>query len=87
MKLEFSQEIFEKNPQISNFMKNCSVGAKLLHAYRQKDRPDEAISHLSQFCKCTLTKVHDIGTVKPKRVLFQRVKRQDKNLHGIDNNV
>jgi len=38
MKLEFSQEIFFKNPQISNFMKVCAVGAKLFHAYRQNNR-------------------------------------------------
>jgi len=25
---------FFKNPQISNLMKNCPVGAELLHAYR-----------------------------------------------------
>jgi len=74
MKLEFSQQIFEKS---SNFMKSCPVGAKLLHAYRLKDRPDEAISHLSQFCKCAL-KVHDTGTVKPIGVLFQRIASQDK---------
>jgi hypothetical protein len=67
-------------------MKNCPVGAELLHASRQKDRPDDAIIHLSQFCKCAL-KVRDTGTVKPNRVLFQRVKSQDKNLHEIDNNV
>jgi len=67
-------------------MRNCPVGAELLHAYRQKDRPDEALSRLSQFCKCAV-KVHDIGIVKPNGVLFQRIKSQDKNLHEIDNNV
>ena len=67
-------------------MKNCPVGAELLHAHRQKDRPDDAISHLSQFCKCTL-KVHDTVIVKPNGVLFQRIKSQDKNLHETDNNV
>jgi hypothetical protein len=67
-------------------MKNCPVGAELLHAYRQKERPDEATSHLLQFCKCVL-KVHDTGIIKPNGVLFQRIKSQDKNLHEIDNNV
>ena len=67
-------------------MKNRPVVAELLLAYRQKDRPDEAFSRLSQFCKFAI-KVHDTGIVKPNGVLFQRIKSQDKNLHEIDNNV
>ena len=31
MNLEFSRQIFEKNPQISNFMKIRPVGAVLFH--------------------------------------------------------
>ena len=34
MKLEFSQQIFKKNTQISNFMKICPVGAELFHVDR-----------------------------------------------------
>ena len=37
MKFEFSQEIFEKKSQISNFMKICSVGAELSNADRRTD--------------------------------------------------
>jgi hypothetical protein len=50
MKLEFSQQIFEKNTQIPNFMKIRSVGAAF-HAERLTDgtdRYDEANSHFSQ---------------------------------------
>jgi hypothetical protein len=38
MKLEFSQLIFEKNPQMSNFMKICPMGAELFHVERQTDK-------------------------------------------------
>ena len=38
MKLEFSRHIFEKNIQISNFMKICPVGAELFHADGRTDR-------------------------------------------------
>jgi hypothetical protein len=85
MKLEFSQKIFEKSSNIK-FHEKLSHGSRVGPCVQQKDRPDEAISHLSQFCKCAL-KVHDTGTVKPSGVLFQRIKSQDKNLHEIDNNV
>jgi len=37
VKLELSQQIFFKNPQISNFMEIHPVGAELFHADRQKD--------------------------------------------------
>jgi len=50
-KLEFSWQIFEKNIQISNFMKIHPVGAQLFHAYRRTDRHDEANSLFSQFCE------------------------------------
>ena len=37
MNLEFSRQIFEKNTQISNFMKIRSVGAKMFHADGRND--------------------------------------------------
>jgi hypothetical protein len=37
MKIEFFQQGFEKNIQISNFMKICPVAAELFHADRQTD--------------------------------------------------
>jgi hypothetical protein len=37
MKLEFSGQIFEKNTQISNFMKIHRVGAEFFHADGQID--------------------------------------------------
>jgi hypothetical protein len=37
MRLEFSQHIFEKNPQISNFMKIRPMGAELLLARGRLD--------------------------------------------------
>jgi len=43
----FSRQIF-KGPQISNFLKIRRVGAELIHADRQTDRPDEANNCLSQ---------------------------------------
>jgi len=47
---------FFKNPEVSNFMKFCPVGAKLFHVdrlvNRQMDSCDEALSCFSQFCKC-----------------------------------
>jgi len=48
--------MFFKNPEISDFMKICPVGAELLDMCRQMDRQtdrhDEANSHFSQFCEC-----------------------------------
>jgi hypothetical protein len=41
MKLEISEQIFEKKPLLSNFMKISPVGTELLHADRRKDRHDE----------------------------------------------
>ena len=39
MKLEFSQQIFEKKKaQISSFIKLCQVGVELFHANGRKDR-------------------------------------------------
>jgi hypothetical protein len=35
MKLEFSRQIFEKNSQISNYMKIRPLGAELFHAGRR----------------------------------------------------
>jgi hypothetical protein len=37
MKLEFSPQYFEKNTQISNFMKIRLVGAELFHSDRRTD--------------------------------------------------
>ena len=48
MKLEFSQQIFEKYSNIS-FMKIRPVGAELFLA----DTRGEANSHFSQFCERT----------------------------------
>jgi len=51
IKLEFSQHIFEKNPQIPNFIKIRLVEAELFHADRDTDRRtnrhDEANSRFS----------------------------------------
>jgi len=41
---------FQKNAEISNFMKLCTMGAELFHADRQTDRHYEADSGFSQFC-------------------------------------
>jgi hypothetical protein len=43
MKLEFSQQIFEKNIQIPNFIKSRPVPAELLHADGRTGRQDEVI--------------------------------------------
>jgi len=56
MKLEFSRQIFEKNNQISIFMKIHLVGAELCHADRQTDRYDETNSRFWQFCESALKK-------------------------------
>ena len=37
MKLKFAWQIFEKNIQISNFVKICPVEAALFHADRRRD--------------------------------------------------
>ena len=44
MKLEFSRQIFKKNPQISNLMKIRPMEAELLYVDGQTDRHDEANS-------------------------------------------
>jgi hypothetical protein len=55
MELEVSRQIFEKNAQVSNFIKIIPVGAELLHADGmiddQTDGRDEANSRFSQFCE------------------------------------
>jgi hypothetical protein len=60
MKLEFSQQIFEKIPPIPNFMKIRTEEAELFHADRQADgRTDgqnEVNSRFLQFCESVLTK-------------------------------
>jgi hypothetical protein len=41
---------FSKNPQISNYMKICQVGADTFNADRQTKRNDEANSRFWQIC-------------------------------------
>ena len=41
----------KKNNQMPHFIKIRPVGAELFHVDRRTDRHDEAISHLSLFCK------------------------------------
>jgi hypothetical protein len=50
MVLEFSQQIFEKYPNIK-FHGNLSVGAELSHAERRTDRHDEANSRSPRLCE------------------------------------
>jgi len=42
---------FSKNPQMSNFLKICPVGAELFHADRRTDKHDEAKYHFRNFAK------------------------------------
>jgi hypothetical protein len=49
MKLEFSWQIFEKNPQISNLNENPCSGRRVPCGHT--DRHDEANSCFSQFCE------------------------------------
>jgi len=42
---------FQKNPQITNFMNICPVGAELFHVDGKTDRHDDANSCFSQFCE------------------------------------
>ena len=44
----FSTIVKKKNPQISNFMDICPVGAELFYADGRTDRQDEANSRFSQ---------------------------------------
>ena len=48
--------VFEKNTQISNFMKIRPVAAELFHADGQTDRHGEVNIRFSQFCKATKKK-------------------------------
>jgi len=50
MKLEFSQQFFEKYSNI-RFHKNSSSGSRVVPCI-QTDRHDEANSHFSQLCEC-----------------------------------
>jgi len=55
MKLEFSQQIFEKYSNI-RFHENLFSGSRVVpfgQADGRTDRHDEADSCLSQFCECT----------------------------------
>jgi len=45
------QTDFQKNSQISNFMKTRPIGADLNRAGGQMDRHNEANSRFSQFCE------------------------------------
>jgi hypothetical protein len=54
IKLVFCRQIFEKNTQISNFIKIHPVGAELFHADRRTDGQTEGmtkLSRFSQFCE------------------------------------
>ena len=51
MKREFSRQIFEKNSQISIFMKVLPMGAQLLVADGRTDRHYEVNSRFSEFCE------------------------------------
>jgi hypothetical protein len=51
IKIEFIQQIFKKNYQISNFMKIRPLGAELFHADGQTGRLDEAKGLSSHFCE------------------------------------
>jgi hypothetical protein len=53
IKLEYSQQIFKKNHQRSNFITIHPAGAELFHADGRADRQDEANNQSTQFCKCT----------------------------------
>ena len=48
MKLEFSQQIFGKKAQISDFMKVCLVGTEW---YMRTDRHDKPNGSFSLFCE------------------------------------
>ena len=51
MKLESSRQIFEKNIQISNFMKIFRVVAKLFHAGGRAGGRDEINSGFPKLCE------------------------------------
>jgi len=50
MKLEFSQQIFEKYPN-NKFRKNFSSGSRVVSGGRRTNIHDEANSRFSQFCE------------------------------------
>jgi hypothetical protein len=55
MKLEFSQQIFEKKRlKYQVFIKIRPVGAELFHVDGRRDKHDEANSRFSQFCERAL---------------------------------
>jgi hypothetical protein len=49
--LEYSRQIFEKNPQICNLMKIRPVEAELFHADGRTDTHDEDNSRFLKFCE------------------------------------
>jgi hypothetical protein len=51
MKLEFSRQIFEKEAQISSFIRILPVGTELFHVYGRTDGHDEANSRFLRFCE------------------------------------
>jgi hypothetical protein len=69
IKLEFSQQIFEKYSSIK-FHENSSSGSKDVPCGQKDGRTDthdEANSHFSQFCECASKALCDIHTkVSPK---------------------
>ena len=58
MKLEFSRQIFEKNTEISNFMKIRPVEAELFHADGRTDMTKPMVA-FPQFCElgCSVTDI------------------------------
>jgi hypothetical protein len=49
MKFEFSRQIFEKNTQLSNFMKIRPVGVELFHADARTDGHTDMMSLIIAF--------------------------------------
>ena len=51
MKLEFSQHIFEKRSQISNFTKIRPAGAEFFHANKRTEGWSDITKLMVAFCK------------------------------------
>jgi hypothetical protein len=66
IKLQFSRQIFEKNHQMSNFMKIHTVGAELFPADGQTDRETKLIVDFRNFANA-----HKNGTT----VMLSRAKQ------------
>jgi len=82
IKLEFSEQIFEKSTKISNLMKIRPVVAQLFHPARRTDRHDEAKICFSQFLKAPkiwsspLTKISPVCTGKLYKTVLILVNKQ-----------